>query len=73
MYHGLFRIKNSPYPDMLLKDWMATPSNISFLENRLAYFLDDNCQISPPAAYLQGLEYKIKAMKKQLSEQFATL
>lgn len=67
MYRGEFRIKKSPYPNLQLKDWPASCTNISFLENRLSYFLKDDCPIATPVAYLQGIEYKLRHMRKELS------
>ena len=67
MYNGEFRLKNSPNPDIQLKDWAATPANISYLEGWLRRLLQDDCEISAPAAMLKGVEYKLRHMRKELS------
>ena len=67
MYKGEFRLKNSPNPDTQLKDWIATPANISYLENWLRYLMNDDCEIAVPVAMLKGVEYKLQHMRKELS------
>lgn len=67
MYKGEFRLKNSPNPDIQLKDWAATPTNISYLEGWLRRLLQDDCEIAVPVAMLKGVEYKLQHMRNQLS------
>lgn len=73
MYRGEFKLKNSPYPDLQLKDWPSNDVTRDYLAKRVEYFGNPDCEVAIPQPMLAGLHYKLRYVTSDLKKDRAKL
>lgn len=70
-WKGEFKIKKSPNPEILLKDWPSTFENLRWLDDRMDWIVAK--QPAMPESQISAIQYKLKYMRKDLRKRMLTI
>jgi hypothetical protein len=64
----MFKLKNSPYPDLYVRDYPENATALSFLEKVWNYHTDSNVRTAMPQTMLNAIVLKMEHTRKTLRQ-----
>mgnify|MGYP006268209579 CR=1 FL=1 len=69
---GMFKMKNSPYPQVCVKDYPENAATLAYLENVWNYHTGSEIVSNMPQVMLDAIHIKMSITRKRLAQQGKT-